>query len=79
MFVPKSKKYFDDYTKFRSILLNYNIKNLNSFAKFMGLGIAAVSERFSGKRAWKLKELSYISKKFNITLDELASLLEIQD
>lgn len=76
--MSKPKKYFDDYTKFRSILLNNNIKDLNAFGKFMGLGAAAVSERFSGKRAWKLKELIFISKKFKITIDELAELLELQ-
>jgi hypothetical protein len=77
--MSKAKKYFDDYTKFRSVLLNHNIKDLNAFGKFMGLGAAAVSERFSGKRAWKMKELLFMSKKFNLTLDELSVLLELQD
>lgn len=75
----KTKKYFDDYTKFRSLLLNHNIKDLNAFARFMGLGIAAVSERFSGKRSWKLKELRFMSIKFKLTLDEIVFLLELED
>jgi hypothetical protein len=74
-----SKKYFDDFTKFRSILLNHNIKNIGAFGKFMGLGAAAVSERFTGKRSWKMKELLFMAKKFNITLDELVELLELKD
>ena len=77
--MSKAKKYFDDYTRFRSVLLNFNIKNLNAFAKFMGLGAAAASERFSGKRDWRYKELLFMSKKFKLTLDELAILLELQD
>jgi predicted transcriptional regulator len=79
MLMTKTKKYFDDYTKFRSILLNHNIKDLNGFAKLMGLGAAAVSERFSGKRSWKLKELNFMSKKFKLTLDEVVLLLELED
>lgn len=78
--MPKvnSKKSFKDYIEFRVLLLNNGIKNLNEFAKFMGYGAAAVSERFSGKQNWKLKDLTYMSKKFNISMDELVTLLEIK-
>jgi len=72
----KSKK-FKDYLEFRIILLKNNLKDQNGLAKFLGLGAAAISERFSGKQKWKLEELRFMSKKLNKTMDELCELLEI--
>jgi predicted transcriptional regulator len=76
--MAKAKR-FRDYLKFRCILLDNNIKDLSEFAKFLGLGRPAVSERFSGKQKWRLEELKFMGKKFNKTLDELDKLLEIPE
>ena len=74
-----SKKSFRDYIEFRVILLQNGIKDLGGFAKFMGYGASAVSERFSGKHNWKLKDLTYMSGKFKVSMDELVKLLEIEN
>jgi predicted transcriptional regulator len=75
---PITKKSFKDYSEFRVILLKNNINDLGSLAKFLGLGISAVSERFSKKQNWKLKDLLRMSKKFSITVDEIVSMLDIK-
>jgi hypothetical protein len=79
MLMTKSKKTFKDYLEFRILLLNNGIKSQREFARFIGLGGAAISERFSGKQDWKLKELLFMSSRFGKTVDELCSLLEIAD
>lgn len=73
-----SKKTFKDYIEFRVLLLQNGIKNLGEFAKFMGCSQATVSEKFSKKHAWRLKDLTYMSKKFSVSLDELVRLLEVK-
>jgi len=79
MLMPKSKKTFKDYMEFRIVLLNNGIKDQSEFAKFMGLGNAAISERFSGKQDWRTRELIFMSKKFKLLLDEIVRLLEIDE
>ncbi len=71
-------KTFKDYLEFRVLLLNNGIKNQTEFAKFIGLGGAAVSERFSRKQDWKLKELVFMSQRFKRTIDELCAMLDIK-
>jgi tRNA(His) 5'-end guanylyltransferase len=75
--VYKSKKTFKDYLEFRVILLNNGIKSQREFAEFIGLKPAAVSERFSGNQDWKLKELLFMSTRFNMSIDDLCKLLDI--
>lgn len=74
--MPKSKK-FKDYIKFRSILLDNNIKDQGELAKFLGLSRSSVSVRFSNPKAWKLEEAIYMSKMFNRTIDDITSILEV--
>lgn len=76
--MSKAKLSYKDYLEFRVILLKNNIKDQNAFARFLGLGAAAISERFSKKQNWKLKELLFMAEKFKLTVDELVALLEIK-
>ena len=73
-----SKKTFKDYIEFRVLLLQNGIKNLSEFAKFMGCSLGSVSEKFSKKHAWRLKDLTYMSNKFSVSMDELVRLLEVK-
>lgn len=75
--VTSKRKSFKDYVQFRKLLLDNNIKSLGEFAEFMGYKSAAVSERFSGKKKWKLNDLTFMAKKFKVSLDELVKMLEI--
>lgn len=75
--MPKFHKYFKDYLEFRTILLGNNIKNQSEFATFLGLGDAAISQRFSQKQEWRLKELIFMAKKFGKPIDELCKMLDI--
>jgi predicted transcriptional regulator len=76
--MSKSKLSYKDYLEFRVILLKNSIKDQNAFAKFLGLGAAAISERFSKKQNWRLKELIFMADKFKLTVDEVITLLEIK-
>ena len=77
--MAKSQKTFKDFLEFRIILLNNEIKTQAEFSKFIGLCGGAVSERFSGKQDWKLKELIFMSRRFKKTIDELCLMLEIKE